>query len=142
MPIKNQTIVSNSQAAVYNPQHVYKGFSSTNKKGSFKLYDDMLIKTDILNAFNTRKGERVMNPNYGTIIWNSLFEPMTDDIKLAIQNDIKSILNAEPRISTKGVIVNQYETGMIIDISLQIIGQDFSQTLKLTFDQKVGLTIQ
>jgi phage baseplate assembly protein W len=142
MPIKNQTIVSSTQAAVYNPIHVYKGFSSSNKKGSFKIYDDVLIKSDILNAFNTRKGERPMNPTFGTIIWDSLFDPLTDDTKIAIQDDIKKILNADPRIVTKGVVVDQYATGLIIDISLQIVGTDFVQQMRLTFDSNAGLTVQ
>ena len=49
----------------------YKGFSSLDQTTSnSKLYDFDLIKQDIINHFNTRKGERVMNPTFGSIIWS------------------------------------------------------------------------
>ena len=74
----------------YNSQHTdklthyYKGFSTTNpdNRGS-KLYDFELIKQNILNHFNTRKGQRVMNPTFGTIIWDTLMEPLTPAIRTA-----------------------------------------------------------
>jgi len=52
----------------------YKGFStvSTNSvKGS--LYDLALIKQDLINQFYIRKGEKLENPDFGTIIWDMLF---------------------------------------------------------------------
>jgi phage baseplate assembly protein W len=142
MPIKNQVIKSNVPITTVPQSHVYLGFSSSNKKGSFKLYDDTLIKADILNAFNTRKGERPMNPTYGTIIWDTIFEPMTDDVKVSIQDDIKAILNGDPRIATQGVVVNQYATGIIIEITLQIKATSQITTMKLDFNSKSGLTLQ
>jgi phage baseplate assembly protein W len=142
MPIKNQIISSNTPLTTVQQGHVYKGFSSSNKKGSFKLYDDILIKADILNAFNTRKGERPMNPTYGTVIWDTIFEPLTDDTKVLIQDDIKKILDADPRIAVQGATVNQYESGLIIEINVQIKNSSVATSMKLTFDAKAGLSVQ
>jgi len=50
---------------------IFKGFSTVNKvKAPYTLTDMALVKQDLLNEFNTRKGERVMRPNFGSIIWD------------------------------------------------------------------------
>ena len=51
----------------------YKGFSSQETKSNFKLYDIDLVKQDIINHFYIRKGEKLMNPDFGTVIWDLLF---------------------------------------------------------------------
>ena len=63
----------------YSSQHTIKksqfyiGYSTVDPSlPNTKLYDFDLIKQDILNQFNTRKGERVMNPGFGTITYIEL----------------------------------------------------------------------
>ena len=79
-------------AVVEQPKKVsnfYVGFSSLNPENtSSKLYDLELIKQDILNHCNTRKGQRVMNPTFGTIIWDLLMEPLTPNIRNLLTKDI------------------------------------------------------
>ena len=63
----------------------YKGFSTVDETStSVKLFDHEIIKQDLLNQFNTRKGERVMNPMFGSIIWDLIYEPLTPDVKQLI----------------------------------------------------------
>ena len=51
------------------------GFSTDGKtKPPFSLVDLDLVKQDILNQLKTSKGERVMRPNYGSIIKESLMK--------------------------------------------------------------------
>ena len=62
----------------------YKGFSTIDQTKKFRLTDFELVKQDLLNHFSIRKGEKLMNPNFGSIIWNMLFEPLTADVKSTI----------------------------------------------------------
>ena len=60
----------NNARAVYKQapktSQFYVGFSSIDiANTNSKLYDLALIKQDIINQFNNRKGERVMNPEFG-----------------------------------------------------------------------------
>lgn len=145
MPYKNLEITP----ANYNSQHTdklnhyYKGFSTTNpeNRGS-KLYDFDLIKQNILNHFNTRKGQRVMNPTFGTIIWDTLMEPLTPQIQNLLTKDIEAICTSDPRVYPTQIQVNEYEQGYLIDIVLVLKNTDQSSALKLVFDQKVGLVLQ
>ena len=56
-------------------RQIFKGFSSRAELNNFKLYDFDLIKQDLINRLSVRKGERVENPEFGTIIYDVIFEP-------------------------------------------------------------------
>ena len=145
MPYKNLEINPTN----YNSQHTnklthyYKGFSTVNpdNRGS-NLYDFNLIKQNILNHLNTRKGQRVMNPKFGTIIWDILMEPLTLQVRNALTKDIEEIFTFDPRVYPTQIQINEYEQGYVIDIILVMKNTNQSETIKLTFDQKIGLSLQ
>ena len=145
MPYKNIEITPANYSNQHTDQlsHYYKGFSTVNpvNRGS-KLYDFDLVKQDILNQFNTQKGQRVMNPKFGTIIWDLLMEPLTHQIKDLLTNDITEICNSDPRVYTTSIIINEYPQGYLIEIHLSMKDTDQSSILKLRFDQNIGLTVQ
>ncbi len=101
---------------------------------SWALYDIALIKRDLLNQFYTRKGERVMLPNYGSIIWDKLFEGLTDMNRDEIVNDATRIVNSDSRVELVGVDVTQLEHGLIVVMSLRFKPYDVVDTLSASFD--------
>jgi len=120
----------------------YKGFSSvSNETENFSLYDFQLIQQDLLNHFHVRQGERLMNPTFGTIIWDLLFEPLTEQIKDLITQNVNTIINYDPRISSSEVTVTQYESGIQIECVLTYLPYNISQTMQLRFDQNNGLLL-
>lgn len=145
MPYKNIEIGNSSLSTRQSSQqsHFYKGFSTQdiNNPGN-RLYDFALIQQDIINHFNTRRGERVMNPQFGSIIWELLMEPLTDEIRTILQNDITNICNFDPRVTPIQIDMTEYDNGYILEITLLLVGTDQSSTLKLTFDQNIGLQVQ
>jgi hypothetical protein len=119
----------------------YKGFSTISPDTQkFALYDYALIKQDILNHFNVRQGERLMNPTFGTIIWDVLYEPLTEQLKVLIQQNVEEIINYDPRVRAKQVIVTQYESGLQIACTLVYLPYYIQESMQLTFDQNNGLT--
>ena len=50
------------------------------------------VKNNIRNLLNTETGERFFQPNLGIDLKRYLFEPITNDITLTIQNDILDVL--------------------------------------------------
>jgi phage baseplate assembly protein W len=118
----------------------YKGFSTVNTSSNgFVLYDLELIKQDLLNHFHTRRGERLMNPQFGTIIWDMLFEPMTEELKESIVNNVNEIINYDPRLVAQNVIVTTYESGIQIECILKYLPYNIQQSMQLRFDQSAGL---
>jgi phage baseplate assembly protein W len=146
MPYKNIEITP----AKYSPTQfksktqVYSGYSTVNSNtlGTTKLYDFNLIKQDIINQFNTRQGERVMNPTFGTIIWSLIFEPFTDDIKQAIVDDITRICNSDPRVVPTQIDLNEQEYGILLELTLTTVGTNQVGNMRLAFDKNVGLIAQ
>lgn len=117
----------------------YKGFSTYNRVNKFRLTDFELVKQDLFNHFYIRKGEKLMNPNFGTIIWNVIFEPFTNEIKQAITDDIRRVVKYDPRIAVNSVTVTEYEFGIQVELDLTYIPTNQTERLNLQFDQKVGL---
>lgn len=119
---------------------MYKGFSTlSTDTENFKLYDFALIKQDLLNHFYTRQGERLMNPRFGTIIWDMLFEPLTEQTKDLILQNVNEIVNYDPRIVANNVIITQYGSGLQIECTLTYLPYNISENLQLQFDQNNGL---
>jgi len=93
----------------------------------------------LINHFYVRQGERLMNPTYGTFIWDMLFEPMTEQTQNLILQNVNEIINYDPRITAKNVIVTQYESGIQIECMLTYTPYNLSEQLQLQFDQTNGL---
>jgi phage baseplate assembly protein W len=118
----------------------YKGFSTVSTENeNFSLFDFELIKQDIINHFYTRQGERLMNPEFGCVIWDLLYEPLTDETRFLITNNVSDIINYDPRVMTDQVIVTPYESGIQIQCTLTYRPYNIQQQLQLRFDQANGL---
>lgn len=121
----------------------YRGFSTVNPNTeNYNLFDYELIKQDLFNHFYTRQGERLMNPTFGTIIWDVIFEPLTPQIKDLITQNVNTIINYDPRLQAENVIVSSYESGIQIQCTLRFLPYNLQQSLQLRFDQANGLLIQ
>jgi len=118
----------------------YRGFSTVDTQStSVKLFDQELIKQDILNQFNTRKGERLMNPEFGSIIWDLIYEPLTPSVKQQISTDIDRILESDPRVIPTAVNIVEQDYGFLLELTLTYKNLDVSDSMILSFDKRVGL---
>jgi phage baseplate assembly protein W len=114
---------------------VFKGFSSRAELTNFKLYDFDLIKQDLINRLSVRKGERVENPEFGTIIYDVIFEPLTEALKQAIADDIAKNLNADPRLSTQDIVVSESEHGISVQATITYVPYNITEKLTFSFDE-------
>ncbi len=125
----------NSTPNLSNKQVTFKGFSSKADQQNFKVYDFECVKQDLINRLSVRKGERVENPEFGTIIYDCLFEPFTEVLKDQILEDITANLNADPRISTEQIIVSEVDHGIAIQATITYIPLDITEKLQFKFDE-------
>ena len=117
---------------------VYKGFSTLATSRNFRLTDFDLIKQDIINHFNIRKGEKLMRPNFGTIIWNVLHEPFTDDLKSVISEDIKAIASYDPRVSFDNIVITEYDQGIQIELQLRYVLTNQTNVMLMNFNNQTN----
>ena len=133
---KEIEIKSNKRPSAPVESRAYKGISTVNSdNNSFNLYDIALIKQDIINHFHIRVGEKLENPTFGTIIWDVLFEPMTEALKNAIANNVTEVINYDPRVQVEQVTVDTYESGILIECTLTYLPYNISESMRLKFDE-------
>ena len=120
----------------------YVGFSSVNRDfDSNTLYDYELARTDLLNAFYIKKGEKLELPDYGTIIYDTLFEPFTSEISKAIEEDVIEIVGRDPRWALDTLAIDQAEYGLNLSLDVLYIPYSISESLSLAFNQESGLEV-
>jgi len=115
---------------------MYRGFSTVGRTRKFRLTDFELVKQDLINHFYIRKGEKLMNPDFGTIIWNIVHEPLTEDLKSVIVTDIKAIASYDPRISIDNVVITEYDQGIQVELQLRYVQTNQTNLLNLQFNNQ------
>jgi phage baseplate assembly protein W len=133
----NQKSVASSTAVVSENQgtFTYKGFSSKETAKNYKLYDIDLVKQDLLNHFYIRKGEKLENPEFGTVIWDMLFEQFTEDVKNIIAKDVEDIINYDPRIAVNEVQIDSTDQGIRIQADIVYIPFNVNERMTFNFDK-------
>jgi len=119
----------------------FKGFSSRAERQNFKIYDFECAKQDLINRLSIRKGERVENPEFGTIIYDAIFEPFTESLKENIIEDITNNLNADPRLSTHDVRVTEADYGIAIQATITYVPLNITETMRFDFDENALLRL-
>lgn len=114
----------------------FLGFGSPVVGQTEVLYDVELVKRGLLNHFYTRKGERVMDTDYGFIGWDLIFELDTPGVPEMIEADARRIIEMEPRVNERLIKIERIEYGYIINIELYFVVLDTVDTLSLVFDQR------
>ncbi len=114
---------------------LYRGFSTLVNVKKYSLTDYELARQDLINYFNIRKGEKLMQPKFGTVIWDMLFEPLTEDSQQVIANDINRIIGYDPRFSVGQVAIDEQDQGFMIEITLTYVPTDQTETIALNFDR-------
>lgn len=119
----------------YVTAKIYRGFSSNNPMArNGVLYDADIIKQDIYNHFMTARGERVMMPKFGSIIWDYLYEPLDETTKSIIEQDARDIVSQDPRVTLQQVDVVGFENGIRLDITLLINPQNVVEQMTVEFN--------
>lgn len=136
--IYNQKSVANRSAITTEQDQgifTYKGFSSKEVTRNYKLYDIDLVKQDLINHFYIRKGEKLENPEFGTVIWDMLFEPFTEDVKNIIAKDVEDIVNYDPRIIVNEIQVDSTDQGIRIQADVTYIPFNINERMTFDFDK-------
>jgi len=113
----------------------YLGFSTDPKFKNFKATDFELAVEDLLNHFNIRVGEKLMNPTFGCIVWDMLFENFTDEVRKLVVENIGAIVDAEPRLNLNSITADEYDQGLQVNLELQYVNSPMATSLSVFFDQ-------
>lgn len=113
------------------------GFSTVGRdEPPYRIVDVEVVKQDLLNAFHTRRGERVMRPDFGTIIFDLLFNPFDEETKAEVVEDAIRIIDGDPRVQLLAIEARELEETLRIDIQLLFTPSATVDTLSIEYDRK------
>lgn len=114
----------------------FRGYSSIGTSFLSPVrYDLDLARQDLLNHFNTRKGERIMMPTFGSIVWDMLFEPLDDYTISLLDADVRSIIKNDPRWQLQSVTITDGPNAINIEVIVTYLPTDETITLPLTYNR-------
>lgn len=102
----------------------------------YTLVDNDLVIQDFINALNIRKGTKVGQPGYGTILWDLLFEQNVAEVQDDIENEVRRIARQDPRMIFNLIKSYPYENGILIEVQMAV--QPINQPVSI----KVNLNIR
>ena len=113
----------------------YIGYSSIGETtGSRTLEDIDIARRDLMNHFYTKKGERVQNPEFGSILPELVFEPNDLTTITAAQQDVDDIVNNYPRWKVLETLVDKPTDHSIqVKVRLEYIDTGTAEELFLKF---------
>lgn len=118
---------------------LYRGYSTLNNDfGAVRMTDEDLIKRDILNHFAIRKGEKLHNPNFGSSINDLIMDPLTEETKDLVLQEVQTIIGSDPRVNAQEIIVDEYENGIQVEVNLLFVTTNQSERLLINFNRQDG----
>ena len=111
------------------------GFNTQGQYKKFTLTDSALIKRDLLNALNIRQGQLPGRPEYGTVLWDSLFENQSNELNQSIIAELQRVAGGDPRIQIANIDIFPQENGILLQVEVQLVPSTDSERLSIFFDQ-------
>ena len=117
---------------------LFKGFSTVDRiRAPYTLEGRDLVKRDLLNTFYTKKGERLMRPNYGSVIWDLLMNPDDTASEKEIRDDVDRIIDSDPRVDLLDTVIIYMDHTIRIEINLKYVLLNDSDTLYLEYTRDI-----
>lgn len=77
-----------------------------------------------------------MRPEFGSIIWDMIFEPMTVDNVSLIVDDSTKIVQLDGRVVLQSINLVEYEHGLQLQMNLYYDPLDIVEAFSLDFDRR------
>ena len=116
----------------------FRGFNTIDQiRAPYTLEGQDLVKRDLLNTFYTKKGERAMRPEYGSIIWDLLMNPDDISTEKEIREDVIRIVAGDPRVEHLYTTVIYMDHTIRIEIDLKYVLLNDSDILYLEYTREI-----
>ena len=134
--------MASNQKGLVQPKRItrkpyFVGFNTVGQPAPpYNLNNIQLVKRDIENTFATPRGSRVMLPNFGTRIYEFLFDPFDEYTKGAIIADAVSVIQSEPRVELVSIDAFQEDQALNVVMVLLFKPESITDNLFVIFSLK------
>lgn len=119
---------------------LYRGYSTVANTGVHtEIHNVELVKQDLLNHFNTRLGERRGRPDFGSIIWDLLFDLSDDRTEALVVQDARRIVDEDPRVELLEINtnINIDAHSITVELKLAYVEFDMDEWFTFTFEEQL-----
>lgn len=136
------TIAANKPKTTNPPPGKYGGPGSiTNSLISgkkFRMTDEAIVIQDFLNALNIKQGQKVGQPEYGSRLWDFVFEPNDFTTQENVEAEIRRIISLDPRLQVGTIRVYPQENGILVELQLAVYPFNQAELLSIFFNSRTG----
>lgn len=100
---------------------IYKDINAQLPTNFDALVDANAVKQSLRNIFSWRKGQRILNPAFGNVIYEYIYEPITNLTIRNLRTAIMQMLAVEPRINILSLNITPIPDENTIYVALQYI---------------------
>ena len=76
-----------------------------------------------------------MNGNFGTSLRDLIMDPLTEQTKQIIVQEVNDVINNDPRVVPENVLIDEYDHGILVEMTLRYQISDQVETLRVQFDR-------
>jgi uncharacterized protein len=130
LTVVGASIPTQSQPTVYGPILPRDAGFPNREQWSLNSSDDLrILESSVRMLLLTDKGERLMEPDYGTNIRQYIFDSDSSSSQASIQHEIVSAINLwEPRVSL--MKMNIKRDGQVVTVDAQFVSRLTNQVFK------------
>ena len=116
--------------------NIYKGFSTRGKiRPPYTVTNGEVVKVDLLNELYTRRGERVMRPNFGTTIYDLIMNPLDTYVEQEVRDEVVRICTKDPRINIQEIFTQVIDHTIRVQVQLTLKPFLDEETLLVEYTQ-------
>ena len=103
------------------------------RTGTNTLEDKDLARRDLLNHFYTRRGERLGEPEFGSILPELVFEQLDQLTINRANEDVRTIIGLDPRWKLIDYDINTDDHSLVITVQIQYVSDLTEEELVLRY---------
>jgi phage baseplate assembly protein W len=128
----NFFVVVTSPIPVQKPQNILfgpilprdTGFPNSSQWEFNTNYDMYILESSVKMLLLTAKGDRIMEPDYGTNIRRLIFDSQLDGIESLIQEEVVTAFAVwEPRVALRGITVQADSNNRSVSLNLSLVSR-------------------
>lgn len=116
--------------------NIYKGFSTVGKiRPPYAVSNEEAVKIDLLNELYTRRGERVMRPDFGTSVYDILMNPLDEYVEEEIREEVTRVCTKDPRVEIQEIFTQVIDHTIRVQCQLTLKPFLNEETLLVEYTQ-------
>lgn len=114
-------VLNISEVAPTTNKYTYKDIKVPLDTTFSANFDVLAIKNAIRNIFSFRPGHRILDPEFGNVLYLYLYEAINDVTINNLEKEVLNMLSYEPRINVLSIVITPLKDNNQINIEVKYL---------------------